>query len=334
MPQLVNGIWEKGAIAAGEIKGGAFHREPTRFRRWITADGSPGPDGQDAVPAEAGRYQLFVSYLCPWASRTLIFRTLKGLEDVLDVSISGPVIGEDGWVFDPPAHAGNALPEFRELHRLYTQSDPHYSGKVSVPVLWDRKEGRIINNESADIIRMLNTAFDGITGNRLDFYPLALKLEIDRWNELVYDNVNNGVYRCGFAKSQAAYDEAFTGLFAALQQIEDHLSRHRYLAGEFLTEADWRLFVTLVRFDVAYHGAFKCNLRRISDYPALSNYLRELYQWPDVRFTVNLDHIKQGYYVNPAINPSTIVPRGPEIDFDLPHDRERLSGRGIHERPE
>lgn len=332
MPGLVNGAWVKGPIAGSEIKDGAFHREPTRFRSRITPDGAPEPDGTPTLPAEAGRYHLYVSYLCPWASRTLIFRSLKGLEDVVGVSVAEPVIGEQGWTFAEPPDAGPAVGRVQHLYQLYTASDPTYTGKVSVPVLWDRQAGRIVNNESAEIIRTLNSAFDHLTGNDLDLYPEPLRAEIDSWNDRIYGTVNNGVYRAGFAKSQSSYDEAVTALFETLDALERHLSSHRYIAGEHLTEADWRLFVTLVRFDPAYHGAFKCNLRRIEDYPALSNYLRELYQWPGVAATVNIGHIKRGYYVNPAINPTLIIPKGPLIDLDRPHDRERLPGRGIWRR--
>lgn len=332
MPQLVNGEWVKGPIAESEIKDGAFHREPTRFRSWITPDGAPDAEGRPTLPAEAGRYHLYVSYLCPWASRTLIFRALKGLEGIIGLSVAEPVIGEDGWVYAEDQDGGEGVGKFRHHHRLYTASDPTYTGKVSVPVLWDKKERRIVNNESADIIRMLNTAFDGITGNRLDLYPEPLRAAIDDWNERIYGAVNNGVYRAGFAKSQASYDEAVTVLFETLDALDAHLGDNRYLAGEHLTEADWRLFVTLVRFDAAYHGAFKCNIRRIEDYANLSNYLRELYQWPGIRDTVNLEHIKRGYYVNPAINPTLIVPKGPALDLDRPHDRARLAGQGIWRR--
>ncbi len=329
MPQLVEGKWVKGDVAASEMKGGAFHREPTRFHRWITPDGSPGPDGQPAVPSEAGRYRLFVSYLCPWASRTIAFRNLKGLQNIVGLTVSNPVLGEDGWVYDEPVDAGERVGKIRFHHELYVASDPIYTGKVSVPVLWDMREGRIVNNESADIIRILNTGFDHLTGNRLDFYPQALRSDIDRWNGPIYERVNNGVYRSGFAKTQEAYDEAVASLFGMLDELDAHLAVNRYLAGEYLTEVDIRLFVTLVRFDAAYHGAFKCNIRRIEDYSALSNYLREIYQWTGIRESVRIDHIKRGYYGIAHINPTRIVPAGPTLDFDRPHDRARLTGRGV-----
>lgn len=329
MPQLVDGKWEKGDVAASEMKGGAFHREPTSFRNWITADGSPGPDGQNALPAEAGRYQLFVAYICPWASRTLMMRNLKGLQDIISVSISEPELGENGWTYAQPQDAGPRVGKIRYQHELYSASDPHYTGKVSVPVLWDRKEGRIVNNESSDIIRILNTAFNHLTGNTLDFYPQTLRGEIDRWNTPVYDTVNNGVYRAGFAKTQSAYEEAVVSLFDTLDRLEAHLATSRYIAGSHFTEADIRLFVTLIRFDPAYHGAFKCNLRRLSDFPNLSNYLREIYQWPGIRETVRIDQIKRGYYSITHINPTQIVPLGPIQDLDQPHDRARLAGQGV-----
>lgn len=329
MPGLVNGQWVKGDIADSEIKDGAFEREPTRFRRWITPQGQPGPNGQDALPAEPGRYQLFVAYLCPWASRTLIMRKLKGLEELIPLSVADAVLGEEGWTYSAPQDAGPRLGEVRRHYQLYTATEPYYTGKVSVPVLWDRREGQIINNESADIVRIFNSAFDHLTSNDLDFYPEPLHPTIDAWNELVYVQLNNGVYRAGFAKSQASYDRAVAGVFQALDQLEAHLGSQRYLAGPYFTEADVRLFVTLVRFDAAYHGAFKCNIRRLEDYPNLSNYLRELYQWPDVSDTVNLEHIKTGYYTNPAINPALIVPKGPVLDFERPHDRNRLRGEGV-----
>ena len=323
MPELINGVWVKSAVAANEMKEGAFYREPTRFRDWITPDGTPGPDGQTALPAEAGRYHLYVSYLCPWASRTLIFRKLKQLEGLIGLSVAEPELGENGWTYAEPVNG------YTYHHQLYTASDPHYTGKVSVPVLWDKQTRRIVNNESADIIRIFNTAFDHLTGNPLDFYPPALRPIIDDWNARIYDHINNGVYRAGFAKTQSAYEAAFDDLFESLDQLEIHLASHRYLAGEWLTEADWRLFVTLIRFDAAYFGQFKCNLKRIEDYPQLSGYLRELYQWPGVQETVRIDHIKRGYYSLAQINPTGIVPKGPLLDFDRPHQRAALTGQGV-----
>ncbi|RLM20106.1 glutathione-dependent reductase [Brenneria alni] len=311
MSGLVNGKWVNGDVAAEEIKNGAFHRQETTFR-------------QTEIVAQQGRYQLFVSYLCPWASRTLIFHKLKGLENIIQLSVAEPQISDSGWEFSTPQDAGEQVGPVRFLHQLYTATDKYYTGKVSVPVLWDRLEGRIINNESADIIRILNAGFDQLTGNRLDFYPSALRADIDRWNETIYHNINNGVYKTGFAKTQESYNQAATTLFCALDEVEAHLTTHRYLAGNTLTEADWRLFVTLIRFDVAYHGAFKCNLRRIEDYPNLSNYLRELYQWPGVQETVNIDHIKAGYYGILWLNPTGIVPLGPVVDLHRPHNRAAL----------
>ena len=332
MPQLVNGKWVSDDVAASEMKDGAFHREPTRFREWLTADGGPGPEGQPGVKAEAGRFELFVSFLCPWASRTLMMRSLKGLTEIIPVAIAEPGIGENGWEFSTPADAGDKVGPIRFLHRLYTASEPTYTGKVSVPVLWDRKEGRIVNNESADIVRMLNMAFDDITGDRRDFHPEPLRSTIDEWNALIYDTLNNGVYRAGFAKRQAAYEEAALGVFSTLDKLEAHLADNRYIAGQYLTEADIRAFVTLIRFDAAYHGAFKCNIRRLADYPNLSGYISEIYQWPGIRETVRIDHIKRGYYSIAHINPTRIVPIGPEQNFDAPHGREHLAGNGVRER--
>lgn len=332
MPQLVDGKWVNDDVAATEMKQGAFHREETRFRDWITPDGSPGPEGQAGFAAEAGRYQLFVSYLCPWASRTLAMRNLKSLEDVISISISEPAIGENGWEYAEPQDAGDTLGPISFQHQLYTASEPHYTGKVSVPVLWDRKLGRIVNNESADIIRMMNTAFDAISGNRLDFYPEPLRAEIDGWNALIYDTVNNGVYRAGFAKTQYAYEQAVAAVFATLDRLEVHLDTHRYVAGAWMTEADIRLFVTLIRFDAAYHGAFKCNIRMLKDYPNLWAYTRELCQLPGIAETVRIDDIKRGYYSIAHINPTRIVPMGPALDYGAPHGRERLSGSGAWRR--
>ena len=277
MPELIDGQWVNSPVAANEMKAGAFHRAESRFRDRVSADGA------DAFPAAAGRYQLFVSLLCPWASRSLIFRGLKGLQDLVQVSYAEINVDQDGWVFPPGTEAGPHFGPVRELYKLYTASDAHYTGKVSVPVLWDRERGRIVNNEPSEIIRMLNGAFDHLTGNRLDRYPAPLRPAIDHWNAIIYPNVNNGVYRTGFAKTQESYEEAFDALFATLDQLEAHLGAHRYLAGEFLTEADWRLFVTLIRFDAAYHGAFKCNLRRIVDYPALDRYVARVLAIPGAR---------------------------------------------------
>jgi putative glutathione S-transferase len=284
----------------------------------VTADGSSG------FPAQPGRYRLYVSYACPWAHRALIFRKLKGLESVIPVSVVEPVMSDEGWAFSAELpDDGNG---FRHLHQLYTAARPGYSGRVTVPVLWDSERRTIVNNESAEIIRMLNSEFDALTPVRSDYYPAALRKEIDAVNDYVYDRVNNGVYRCGFAGSQAAYEQAFDRLFGALDELDARLGRQRYLAGDRLTEADWRLFTTLVRFDAVYHGHFKCNLRRIEDYPNLSNVLRELYQVAGIAETVDMDHIKRHYYMSHEhINPSRIVPRGPALDFTRPHDRARLA---------
>jgi putative glutathione S-transferase len=344
MPQLVDGRWVEGEVAETEMRGGAFHREPTRFRRWITADGGPvdrailGPDFADApppatLPAEIGRYRLYVSYLCPWASRTLIWRVLKGLEAAIPIVVANPVLGEGGWSFlEPDGSSRDDVEGIAHLHELYTRADPHYTGKVSVPVLWDTRARTIVNNESADIVRMLDGAFDHSTGNRNGLYPEDLRGAIDAWNARIYADLNNGVYRAGFARSQAAYESAFDTIFARLDDLERHLTTSRWLVGEWLTEADFRLFVTLVRFDVAYHSAFKCNLRRIADYPALSGYLRELYQWPGIAATVRLDHIKAGYHGIRHINPTGIVPKGPEIDLAGPPGRDHLPSRGIRQK--
>ena len=321
MAGLVDGRWVQTMPAAEEIEGGRFVRKESLFRGRI----SPDPDAQ--FPAEAGRYRLFVSWSCPWAARTLAVCALKGLTDLVPATFAVPGLGAEGWTFregpDGPVEGGFPL------HRLYSEAVPDYTGKATVPTLWDNKTRTIVNNESSDIMRMFGTAFDHLTGNRLELRPVPLRSEIDRWNDYIYPRVNNGVYRAGFATKQAAYDEAARELFAALDHLDEHLSDHRYLAGEYCTEADWRLFVTLVRFDIGYHGAFKCNLKRIEDYPALSNYLRELYQWPGIAKTVRLDRIKADYYSIPNVSPHGIVPIGPIVDLARPHDREKLAGRGI-----
>ncbi|MBO9574910.1 MAG: glutathione S-transferase family protein [Sphingobium sp.] len=329
MSGLVKGKWVETMPAAEEIKDGKFVRMDSTFRDAVSAD----PDGE--FPAEKGRYHLWVSYGCPWASRTLAVRVLKGLEDVISFSAATSAFMTQGWTFaegpDGAPSQGDG-PEGYPLHRLYATAVPDYTGKATVPVLWDKKQRRIVNNESSEIIRMLNTAFDGITGNRLDLYPEPLRAEIDRWNAFVYPNVNNGVYRAGFATTQHAYEEAVTVLFDALDTLDTHLATNRYLAGQYCTEADWRLFTTLVRFDIAYFGAFNCNLRRIADYPALSGYLRELYQWPGIAATVKLDLIKSGYYSLRNVTLRGIVPVGPKVDLTSPHGRDHLPGKGIWER--
>jgi glutathionyl-hydroquinone reductase len=325
MGVLVEGVWQD---EKSESTGDRFVRQPTRFRNWVTADGSPGPSCEGGFAAERGRYHLYVSLACPWAHRTVIFRKLKRLEDVISLSVVSPLMGTEGWTFNErDGSTGDPVNRTRKLADVYLLADPRYSGRITVPVLWDKNRRTVVNNESAEIIRMFNSAFDAFTDVKTDFYPAALRAEIDRVNELVYANINNGVYRTGFATTQEAYEEAFRELFAALDEIEARLSRQRYLAGPKLTEADWRLFTTLVRFDAVYYSHFKCNLRRIVDYPNLSNYLRELYQVPGVAETVSMDHIKRHYYgSHRRINPTGIVPLGPQLDFAAPHDRRRFRG--------
>ncbi|MBN9037102.1 MAG: glutathione S-transferase family protein [Rhizobiales bacterium] len=326
MGRLVDGVWQD-VWYDTKTTGGKFERAASRFRDWVTADGAPAPGRERGFRAEPGRYHLYVSWACPWAHRTLIFRALKKLEGVISVSVVHHFMGENGWTFlKEDGATGDTLYGFDYLHQIYTKADPTYSGRVTVPVLWDRKEETIVNNESSEIIRMLNSAFDQWGDASLDFYPQPLRAGIDALNDFVYPAINNGVYRAGFATKQDAYEEAFRELFSALDEIEARLSRQRYLAGDRLTEADWRLFTTLIRFDAVYYSHFKCNLRRIADYPNLSNYLRDLYQVPGVADTVNMAHIKAHYYgSHRTINPTGIVPLGPELDFDAPHDRARLS---------
>ncbi|WP_219405842.1 glutathione S-transferase family protein [Pseudomonas sp. Colony2] len=310
---------------------GAFQREQAQRRNWVTADSEPGPTGEGGFAAEAGRYHLYVSLACPWAHRTLILRKLKGLESLIDVSVVSWLMLENGWTFDK-AHgsSGDKLDDFTFMHQRYTADTASYTGRVTVPVLWDKKRKRIVSNESAEIIRMFNSAFNELTGNQLDFYPEAQRSTIDALNDRIYPAVNNGVYRAGFATSQKAYEAAFDDVFAELDHLEQHLGEHRYLAGEYLTEADVRLFTTAIRFDAVYYSHFKCNLRRIADYPNLSNWLRELYQWPGIAETVDFAHIKGHYYASHrTINPTGIVPKGPLQTFEAEHDRARLSGKGI-----
>ncbi|MCF7517452.1 glutathione S-transferase family protein [Pseudoalteromonas arabiensis] len=322
MGLLVNGQWQDKWYDTDNNQG-EFKREAAQLRNWITADGSAGPSGDAGFKAEKDRYHLYVSLACPWAHRTLIFRHLKGLEDYISVSVVSPDMLEHGWTFDKDNHStGDALFNSDFMHQIYTRNKADYSGRVTVPVLWDKKTQRIVSNESAEIIRMFNSAFNALTGNERDFYPQSLRSEIDEINEFVYHNINNGVYRAGFATTQDAYTEAFDDLFAALDKIEQRLTVNRYLVGETLTEADWRLFTTLIRFDSVYVGHFKCNLRTIESYPAISNYLRELYQLEGVSKTVDFYHIKRHYYFSHTmINPTQVVPKGPEIDYNRAHNR-------------
>ncbi|MGA1802428.1 glutathione S-transferase family protein [Rhizobium sp. HT1-10] len=325
MGMLVDGVWHDVWYDTKETKG-HFMRAASQFRNWVTADGSAGPSGIGGFKAEAGRYHLYVALACPWAHRTLIFRKLKGLEEIISVSIVDPLMLENGWEFkNRDGGTVDHLFGAKAMWEIYTKADPHYSGRVTVPVLWDTKTGTIVNNESSEIIRMFNSAFDGLTASTADYYPEALRGEIDRINELVYDTVNNGVYKSGFATTQQAYDEHVGKLFETLDSLEKRLGESRYLVGTTLTEADWRLFTTLVRFDAVYVGHFKCNIRRIEDYPNLSAYLRELYQVPGVKETVNMAHIKRHYYAShKTINPTGIVPMGPALDLERPHGRDGM----------
>lgn len=305
---------------------GEFIRQDSQFRHWVTADGSAGISGEAGFKAEAGRYHLYVSYACPWAHRTLIFRKLKKLESLISVSVVSPNMGEEGWQFAGFEDATeDHIHAYDYMYQVYQQAQADYTGIVTVPVLYDKQQQTIVNNESSEIIRMFNSAFNALTGDTQDYYPADLRQDIDEINDFVYHNINNGVYRTGFASTQAAYNKAFDELFHALDEVEARLNRQRYLVGERLTEADWRLFVTLLRFDPVYVGHFKCNRQRIADYPNLSNFLRELYQQPGIAETVSMAHIKQHYYwSHPTINPTRIVPKGPAIDFSQSHDRDRF----------
>ncbi len=326
MGRLVNGDWTTEWYDTTK-SGGAFVRDTARFRNWVTPDGAPGPSGSGGFSAESGRYHLYVSYACPWAHRTLIFRALKGLAPHIGVSVVHPDMLDDGWTFatDFPGATGDRLHGARFLRDVYTRAVPDVSGRVTVPVLWDSATGQIVSNESAEIIRMFNSAFDAITGNRDDYWPAPLRDAIEPVNARIYDGLNNGVYRAGFATAQAAYDEAAGQVFDTLDWLEDRLTANRYLMGARVTEADWRALPTLLRFDPVYHGHFKCNRRRLVDYPALWAYTRELYQWPGVAETFHADHVVRHYhYSHETINPHRIVPVGPDIDLWQPHGRDAL----------
>ncbi len=315
--QLVDGRWSTEWYDTAKT-GGAFVRSEAPFRNWITPDGAAGPTGEGGFPAEAGRYHLYVSYACPWAHRTLIFRALKSLEDLITVSVVSPKMpDETGWSFKTDeGSTGDSFYGSEFLYNIYQKAKPDHTGRVTVPVLWDKQRQTIVSNESAEIIRMFNSAFDGLTGNDDDYYPEALRLEIDAINKRVYDTVNNGVYKAGFATKQAVYEKAANELFASLDWIEHILGQSAYLAGDRVTEADWRLFTTLARFDAVYFGHFKCNIRQIADYPHISHYLKGLVATPGVRETIFIDHIKTHYYwSHTRINPTQIVPIGPELDF-------------------
>lgn len=322
MGLLVDGKWQDRWYDTDKSDG-RFERSQSQFRNWVTRDGSAGPHGEGGFKAAAGRYHLYVSLACPWAHRTLIFRRLKGLEPLIDVSVVHWLMGEQGWTFDPgPGVVADPVNHATRLYAVYLKADPRYSGRVTVPVLWDRERGTVVSNESADIIRMFNSAFDDVGARAGDYFPAHLREQIDEVNARVYDTVNNGVYKAGFATTQQAYEEAVTPLFASLDWLEARLGQQRYLCGDTLTEADWRLFTTLVRFDAVYVGHFKCNLKRIADYPQLSGFLRELYQMPGIAETVNFQHIKGHYYQSHGmINPTGIVPMGPLLDLDAPHGR-------------
>jgi putative glutathione S-transferase len=323
MGLLIEGKWHKDWYDTKET-GGTFQRQESEFRNWVTADGSAGPSGQGGFKAEPSRYHLYISHACPWAHRAMIFRTLKGLEGLIDVSVVHPDMLGDGWTFDTGFDGATGdrqfgLPYARDL---YTRAKPDFTGRVTVPILWDKERNTIVSNESSEIIRMMNSAFNGITGNTDDYWPTDLRLEIEAINARIYDTLNNGVYKSGFATTQKAYDAAVYPLFDTLDWLEEILSRNRYLTGAQITEADWRLFTTLVRFDSAYHQHFKCNRCRIVDYPNLWAYTRELFQWDGVSDTIHFDHIVRHYhYSHETINPNRIIPINPVIDWYAPHDR-------------
>jgi len=323
---LIDGVWNDKWYDT-KTTGGKFVRKDATFRNWITSDGSAGPSGKSGFKAESNRYHLYISHACPWAHRAMIFRMLKGLEDIIPVSVVDHLMKSKGWEFsENPGTIPDPLFNAKTLADIYLKADPQFTGRVTVPVLWDKQKNTIVSNESSEIIRMFNTGFDHITGNTLDFYPEALRPAIDAINDKIYHNVNNGVYKSGFATTQSAYEEAVNALFHTLDELEAILAQNPYLTGDQLTEADWRLFTTLIRFDCVYVGHFKCNIRRIEDYPNLSNYLRALYQVPGIAETVNMDHIKRHYYEShETVNPTAVVPLGPQVDFTKPHNRPTLA---------
>lgn len=330
MGLLVDGTWHDQWYDT-KSSGGRFERSEARFRNWVTADGAPGPSGRGGFAAVPGRYHLYVSYACPWAHRTLIMRHLKGLVDMIAVSVVSPLMFAQGWELatDFPGATGDRLHGHARLYELYVHADPAYSGRVTVPVLWDTAQQTVVSNESSEIIRMFNSAFDGVGARAGDYYPAELRTTIDTWNTAIYGALNNGVYRAGFASTQVAYDEAVHDVFAMLDRLEAHLAQHRYLAGDRLTEADVRLWPTLVRFDAVYVTHFKCDRRRIADYPNLDHYVRDIYQTGDIAGTVHLDHIRHHYFrSHETINPHRIVSLGPVIDFSAPHDRGRFAAPG------
>lgn len=323
MGLLIDGKWHDQWYDTAAT-GGRFVRSDAQFRNWVTPDGSAGPTGEPGFKAEAGRYHLYVSLACPWANRALIFRALKGLEDMISVSVVNPYMGSKGWTFEPgPGVVADPVGDATYLYEVYSRALPSYSGRVTVPILWDLQRNTIVNNESAEIIRMLNSAFDGIDAREGDYAPAELLPEIDAINAEIYEAVNNGVYKAGFATDQSVYEEEVRSLFACLDKLEKRLGRQRFLVGDRLTEADWRLFTTLIRFDAVYYSHFKCNIRRLADYPNLWSYTRELYQWPGVAGTIDFDHIKQHYYrSHHSINPNGIVPVGPELALERAPDRQ------------
>lgn len=318
MGKLVDGIWRDDNFDGG-VTSGKFVRKAAQFRNWVTRDGDPGPSGVGGFKAEAGRYHLYISHACPWAHRTLIFRTLKGLEAMIDVTVVDPMAYDKGWEIKEDT---GPVEGAKFAYDIYVAADSTYSGRVTVPILWDKKRSTIVSNESSEIIRMFNSAFDDVGAKGSDYYPAELASAIDEMNDPIYNTVNNGVYKCGFAKSQDAYEDAFIALFETLECMDEHLTQNRYLLGDIITEADWRFFTTLVRFDPVYVGHFKCNKKRIADYPNLSGYLRELYQQDGIAETVHMDHIKNHYYgSHESVNPTRIVPLGPDQDLTLPHGR-------------